>query len=81
LLNDEALSYVLSEPKLFAAYDVAMSLESLEVVTPQLDALRAEGEQRPISDGERQLRKVLEDLAAMLNEAVRDGLRRLHATD
>jgi hypothetical protein len=81
LLNDEALSYVLSEPKLFAVYDVAMSLESLEVVTSQLDALRAEGEQRPISDGERQLRKVLEDLAAMLNEAVRDGLRRLHATD
>lgn len=80
-LTEETLSSILSEPKLHAAYDAASSMEMLEIVAPQIEALRGEGERNPLSDDERRQLAKLDDLRATLDEEVCNGFRRLRSFD
>jgi len=75
------LSSILGEPRLHAAYDAACSMEMLEIIAPQIEALRARDERSPLSDDERRHLATLDDLRAMLNEEIGNGIRRLRSID
>ncbi|HUY87266.1 MAG TPA: hypothetical protein VMV10_00885 [Pirellulales bacterium] len=81
LLDKETLSFILGEPTLHAAYDVATGMETLEIFAPQLETLRAQGERRLLSDDELRHTAVLEELRATLDDEIRSGLRRLRSLD
>lgn len=81
LLDAEALSFFLSDPKLHAAYDAASSMETWEVIAAQLEVLRVQAEQHRLSDDERRHMALLEELRAMLDEEVRNGRSRLRSLD
>lgn len=81
LLDKEALSFILGERTLHAAYDVASGMEALEVIAAQLEVLRVQGERRLLSDGERERLAALQELRATLDEEVRDGMHRLRSLE
>lgn len=56
-------------------------IRMLEIVAPQIEALRAQGERNPLSDDERRQLAKLDDLRATLDEEVCNGLRRLRSFD
>ena len=81
LLDEQALSFILGEPALHAAYDVANGREMLEIVALQLAALPSRGEQGPLSPDDLRHKGVLKELRATLDEQVANGLRRLRSHD
>ena len=81
LLDKQTLSFILGEPALHAAYEAASGLEMLEIVVPQLAALKSQAQRSPLSADERRHLGVLKKLRATLDEQVRDGLSRLRSPD